>query len=92
MATKTRAKAKRKKTTVTKTARRRKTVRKTRVIRKKAAKEAPPPRKRHAPTPSRPQRSRSSRRQSAHVHSLKQASRRGAGLHGLLRRSTASAS
>jgi hypothetical protein len=43
MATKTRAKAKRKKTTVTKTARRRKTVRKTRVIRKKAAKEAPPP-------------------------------------------------
>jgi hypothetical protein len=91
MATKTRAKAKRKKTTVTKTARRRKTVRKTRVIRKKAAKEAPPG-KRHAPTPSRPQRSRSSRRQSAHVHSLKQASRRGAGLHGLLRRSTASAS
>ena len=33
---------KRKKTTVTKTARRRKTVRKTRVIRKKAAKKAPP--------------------------------------------------
>ena len=43
MATKTRAKAKRKKTTVTKTAtRRRKTVRKTRTIRKKAAKKAPP--------------------------------------------------
>jgi hypothetical protein len=40
MATKTRAKAKRKKTT--KTARRRKTVRKTRAIRKKAAKKAPP--------------------------------------------------
>jgi hypothetical protein len=44
MATKTRAKAKRKKTTITKTARRRKTVRKTRTIRKKAAKKAPPPR------------------------------------------------
>jgi hypothetical protein len=42
MATKTRAKAKRKKTTVTKTARRRKTARKTRMIRKKAAKKAPP--------------------------------------------------
>jgi len=42
MATKTRAKAKRKKTTVTKTARRRKTVRKTRTIRKKSAKRAPP--------------------------------------------------
>ena len=42
MATKTRAKAKRKKTTVTKTARRRKAVRKTRTIRKKAAKKAPP--------------------------------------------------
>src|SRR5262245_28501121 len=42
MATKTRAKAKRKKTTVTKTARRRKTVRKTKTIRKKAAKKAPP--------------------------------------------------
>jgi hypothetical protein len=42
MATKTRAKAKRKKTTVTKTVRRRKTVRKTRMIRKKAAKKAPP--------------------------------------------------
>ena len=40
MASKTRAKAKRKKTT--KTARRRKTVRKTRAIRKKAAKKAPP--------------------------------------------------
>ena len=40
MATKTRAKAKRRKTT--KTAKRRKTVRKTRMIRKKAAKEAPP--------------------------------------------------
>jgi putative protease len=42
MATKTRAKAKRKKTTVTKTARRRKTVRKTKTIRKEAAKKAPP--------------------------------------------------
>src|SRR6266403_5555172 len=42
MATKTRAKAKRKKTNVTKTARRRKTVRKTRTIRKKAAKKALP--------------------------------------------------
>jgi hypothetical protein len=42
MATKTRVKAKRKKTIVTKTARRRKTVRKTRTIRKKAAKKAPP--------------------------------------------------
>jgi hypothetical protein len=42
MATKTRAKAKRKKATVTKKARRRKTVRKTRLIRKKAAKKAPP--------------------------------------------------
>jgi putative protease len=42
MATKTRAKAKRKKTTVGKTARRRKTVRKTRIIRKKAAKKAAP--------------------------------------------------
>ena len=45
MATKTRAKAKRKKTTVTKTTRRRKTVRKTRMIRKKAAKKKAPPRK-----------------------------------------------
>src|SRR5262245_64097761 len=42
MATKTRAKAKRKKTTVTKTLRRRKTVRKTKAIRKEAAKKAPP--------------------------------------------------
>ena len=42
MATKTRAKAKRKKTTVSKAARRRKTVRKTRIIRKKAAKKAAP--------------------------------------------------
>jgi hypothetical protein len=42
MATKTRAKAKRKKTTVTKTVRRRKTIRKTKTIRKKAAKKAPP--------------------------------------------------
>jgi len=42
MATKTRAKAKRKKTTVTKTARRRKTVRKTRTIRKEAGKKALP--------------------------------------------------
>ena len=42
MATKTRAKAKRKKTTVTKTVRRRKTVRKTKTIRKEAAKKAPP--------------------------------------------------
>ena len=42
MATKTRAKAKRKKTTVAKKARRRKTVRKTRTIRKKGAKKAPP--------------------------------------------------
>src|SRR5262249_45715616 len=42
MATKTRAKAKRKKTTVGKTARRRKTVRKTRIIKKKAAKKAAP--------------------------------------------------
>src|SRR6476620_8964954 len=41
MATKTRAKAKRRKTTVTKGARRRKTVRKTKIIRKKAAKKAP---------------------------------------------------
>ena len=41
MATKTRAKAKRKKTTVAKRARRRKTVRKTRTIRKKVAKKAP---------------------------------------------------
>jgi len=47
MATKTRAKAKRKKTTVTKTARRRKTVRKPRMIRKKAAKKAPPRRAAH---------------------------------------------
>ncbi len=45
MATKTRAKAKRKKTTVTKTAKRRKTVRKTRMIRKKAAKKKAPPRR-----------------------------------------------
>src|SRR5262249_14069411 len=42
MATKTRAKAKRKKTTARKTERRRKTVRKTRIIRKKAAKKAAP--------------------------------------------------
>ena len=42
MAIKTRAKAKCKKTTVTKPARRRKMVRKTRMIRKKAAKKAPP--------------------------------------------------
>ena len=42
MATKTRAKAKRKKTTVGKTARRRKTVRKTKTTRKEAAKKAPP--------------------------------------------------
>jgi len=42
MATKTRAKAKRKKMTVTKTARLRKTVRKTRTIRQKSAKKAPP--------------------------------------------------
>jgi len=42
MATKTRAKAKRRKTTVTKGARRRKTVRRTKIIRKKAAKKAPP--------------------------------------------------
>ena len=42
MATKARAKAKRKKMTVSKTARRRKTVRKTRIIKKKAAKKAPP--------------------------------------------------
>src|SRR5262245_33886345 len=42
METKTKAKAKRRKTTVSKTARRRKTVRKTRIIRKKAAKKAAP--------------------------------------------------
>jgi hypothetical protein len=42
MATKTRAKAKRRKKTVTKRAKRRKTVKKTRVVRKKAAKKAPP--------------------------------------------------
>jgi hypothetical protein len=42
MARKTRGKAKRKKTTVTKKARRSKTVGKTRTIRKKAAKKAPP--------------------------------------------------
>jgi hypothetical protein len=42
MATKARAKAKRKKTTVTKTARRKKTVRKTKTIRKKAARKALP--------------------------------------------------
>ena len=42
MATKTRAKTKRKKTTVSKAARRRKTVRKTRAIRKKAANKAAP--------------------------------------------------
>jgi hypothetical protein len=42
MATKTRAKAKRRKTTFTKGAKRRKTVRKTKIIRKKAAKKAPP--------------------------------------------------
>jgi len=41
MATKTRAKAKRRKTTVTKKAKRKKTVKKTRIIRKKAAKKAP---------------------------------------------------
>jgi hypothetical protein len=42
MATKARAKAKRRKTAVTKTARRRKTVGKTRTIKKKVAKKAPP--------------------------------------------------
>jgi hypothetical protein len=42
MVTKTRAKAKRKKTTASKAARLRKTVRKTRIIRKKAAKKAAP--------------------------------------------------
>ncbi len=42
MATRTKAKAKRKKTTVTKTVRRKKAVRRTRTIRKKAAKKAPP--------------------------------------------------
>ena len=42
MATKTRAKTKRKKTTIRKTARLRKTVRKTKAIRKEAAKKAPP--------------------------------------------------
>jgi hypothetical protein len=42
MATKTRAKAKHKKTSITKTARRGKTVRKTKTSRKKAAKKAPP--------------------------------------------------
>jgi hypothetical protein len=42
MATKTRAKAKRKKTTGAKTSRRRKTARKPRTIRKEAAKKAPP--------------------------------------------------
>ena len=42
MAKTTRAKAKRRKTTVTKRTKRRKTVRKTRIIRKKAAKKAPP--------------------------------------------------
>ena len=42
MATKTRAKGKRKKTTVARAARRRKTVRKTKIIRKKAAKKTPP--------------------------------------------------
>jgi hypothetical protein len=42
MATKTRAKAKHKKTSITKTPRRSKTVRKTKTIRKKAAKKAPP--------------------------------------------------
>jgi hypothetical protein len=42
MATKTRAKAKRKKMTVGKTARRRKTVKKTRTISKKIAKKTPP--------------------------------------------------
>ena len=42
MATKTRARAKRKKTTVAKTSRRRKTARKPRTIRKEAAKKAPP--------------------------------------------------
>src|SRR5262245_25692024 len=53
MATKTRAKAKRRKTTVTKKAKRRKTVKKTKIIRKKAAKKAPPrraARTRPAPT------------------------------------------
>ena len=91
MATKTRAKAKRKKTTVTKTASRRKTVRKTRMIRKKAAKKAPPRRAARTkanstakvavkPTPV------------SQRHSLKQSSRRQAGLHSLQRRSSASAS
>ena len=42
MATKTRAKAKRRKTTVTKRAKRRKTAKKTRIVRKKTAKKAPP--------------------------------------------------
>jgi len=42
VATKTRAKAKRKKTTVAKTSRRRQTARKPRTIRKEAAKKAPP--------------------------------------------------
>jgi len=42
MATKTRARAKRKKTTVAKASRRRKTARKPRTIRKEAAKKAPP--------------------------------------------------
>jgi hypothetical protein len=53
MATKTRAKAKRRKTTITKRAKRRKTVKKTRVVRKKAAKKAPPrraPRSKAEPT------------------------------------------
>ena len=55
MVTKTRAKAKRKKTTVTKTVRRRKTVRKTKTIRKEAAKKAPPRRaERTKATPTRP--------------------------------------
>ena len=42
MATKARAKAKRRKTTVTKRAKRRKTAKKTRIVRKKTAKKAPP--------------------------------------------------
>ena len=45
MATKTRAKAKRRKTTVTKKAKRRKTVGKTRITREKAAKKKAPPRR-----------------------------------------------
>ncbi|HKF10851.1 MAG TPA: hypothetical protein VKB89_19345 [Xanthobacteraceae bacterium] len=47
MATKTRAKAKRRKTTVTKRAKRRKTVKKTRIVGKKTAKKASPRRAAH---------------------------------------------